>query len=101
MNNYIETLKLAKAQGINILTLCIADEVACQFGEDNPEFEKLCDAVYTLYMRTDRMTIASLTWALYQGINEQGGCDKVSLDNVLHYGEDMNTVIEYACSLDF
>lgn len=94
--NYTQTLALAEAHDINICTLIIADEVRCTFGRNHERYEDVCNAVYNLYMKTDRLSVACLTEALSQMLNKYGA----TLDNVLHYGQDFDEVIELACSLD-
>jgi len=93
---FTQTLALAKQHNIDILDLDVAYEVACIFGEEHERYEDICKAVYNLYMKTDRMSINCLACALQQCIDE----GEATLDGVLAWEEDFNTVVEWACSLD-
>jgi len=93
--NYRETLKLAKANHINICELLVADEVACVFGLRNPCYERICEIVYQMYMKTEGLTANDLANSLREMLDDR----EVTLTDVCEYGEGYDLVIENACYL--
>ena len=96
MNYYKQVLELARTNNIDIYALHIADECEAIFGEDHPEFEKLCNALNELYLNTYHLSCETLLAALKYAL-EQGD---VKLENMREGTEDFNLVVELACSMD-
>jgi len=96
---YTENLALARAHNVDIVMLNIAYEVECCYeqGTDTPRFEDICEAVYNLWLKTEHIEINTLVLALKDGIETQG----CTLDNVLHYGESWDMVIDLACQCTY
>ena len=95
MMNFKETLLKARSENISIYMLHIADEVGAIFGEDNKDFEMLCEVMSELYLYTYHMSCETLGNALRYALGEG-----VKLSDVVKGSEAFNDVIELACSLD-
>ena len=91
--SFKQTLKLAKAHNISVIELMVADEVAWIFGKKHPRYESICSIVYTMYMKTEGLTVNSLANSLRDLLDKR----EVKLRNVLGYESDYDTVVENAC----
>ena len=94
--NYKETLEQARKANIDIFALHIADEVGAIFGEDHPDFEKLCAVMSELYLNTYHMSCETLGNALRFELNSE----EIKLEDVIKGSEAWDLVIELACSMD-
>ena len=75
-----ETLTLAKQHNINVIDLDVAYEVHCQAYDKNlndSDFEKMCYEIERAYMKSEYITIAAITEALIEMINEGISIDKI------------------------
>ena len=73
--NYRETLENAKKHKIDVLMLTVAEEVSCQFNGKEIElteeqFETACYWVKRAYLKSEGLTIDSLTRALISLIQD-------------------------------
>lgn len=90
---YLEQIKLAEANNIEAGDLYIAQIVAWNFGKNHPDFERICSAVKTLWLNSDKITQDDVAYALNY-LLENG---EVSLDAVLREGsQDFLKVRDYA-----
>ena len=94
--NYTETLNKAREQGIDIFALHIADETGAFFGDEHPDFERLCSAVAELYLNTYHMSCETLCNALRHALRH----GDVILENIHKGTEDFDFVVELSCSMD-
>ena len=94
--NYKETLEKARELDIDIFALHIADETGAIFGEDHPEFEKLCSVMSELYLNTYHMSCETLGNALRFELNS----GEVKLSDIVKGSDAFDLVVELACSMD-
>lgn len=62
--NFREQLQLAKANGLLVVDLIVADEVSAIFTEDDERFEELCGKVKTAYLKSENIEVWQLVKAL-------------------------------------
>ena len=95
---YLEQINIAEANNIDAGDLYLAQVVAWNFGKDHPDFERLCQAVSTVWLNSDKATQDDVAYALKDLMED----DEVSLDRVMCKGtEDFKKVRERAIDLLF
>lgn len=75
-----ETLTLAKQHNISVIDLDVAYELYCQAYEKNlndNDFEKMCHTIKRAYFKSEYITVAAITEALLEMIN-----NGISIDNI-------------------
>lgn len=93
---YKENLLKAKAANIDIYKLHIADEVEAIFGEDVPNYEKICEIMSELYLNTYHLSCETLGNALRYATEK----DNIKLEQIHKGTEQFDLIIELACSMD-
>ena len=88
-----EQLELAKKSNIDISQLTIAHEVDCVFdqGSERQDFDKLCGAIWLLWLKSENLSIETLTKALKHTLD-----NGATLEDVLAYGPGWDKTIERA-----
>ena len=94
--NYKQNLECARAHRVDIAKLNVAFEVEDCFGNVE-RFEDICEAVFQMWLHTEKADLYTLTRALKDGIETQD----CTLDDVLDYGESWDLVIELACQCTY
>ena len=95
---YLEQIDTAEANNIDAGDLYLAQIVAWNFGKDHPDFERVCSAVKTLWLDTDKAAQDDIAYALKDLLENE----EVSLDGVMRKGtEDYKKVRDYAIDLHF
>lgn len=91
--NFKEQLELAKKNDIDVSQLTIAHEVDCTYdqGSERPDFDKICEAIWLLWLKSEGLSIEDLTEALRQELE-----DGTMLEDVLAYGPGWDKTIERA-----
>ena len=93
--SYTELLDFAKANEIDIPKLAIADEVKCVLFDYEEDFERLCELIYTMWLKTDLISLNSLCNATLNFMKR----NNVSPNDIEFYGDYWDAIIDDACYL--
>ena len=93
--NYTELLDFAKANEIDIPKLAIANEVECVLFDYEEDFERLCELIYTMWLKTDLISLNSLCNATLNFMKRSGKRP----NDIEFYESDWDTIIDDACYL--